>query len=232
MAEVRRVPVGDVELAVVVRERTGAAATPCVLLPGTGLTAASWDGVADRLAHTRSVYAVDLRGHGASAWPGRYSVAAMAEDVVGLLDRLAGLAGPVDLVGHSLGGLVALRVCAAAPGRVRRLVLEDVGMPHPRTPAPPTRPPGDLPFDWRVVEQVRPEVDAPAADWPAVLATLPVPVLVVAGGPTSFVRAEHVAELVATVTDGRAVTLDTGHEVHENDPEGFTAAALAFLDAP
>ena len=41
--------------------------------------------------------------------------------------------------------------------------------------------------------------------------------------------AEHVAELVAALPDGRSVTLDTGHEVHESDPEGFTRELLAFL---
>jgi esterase len=55
------------------------------------------------------------------------------------------------------------------------------------------------------------------------------PTLVVAGGPRSFVTGEHVAELVAALPDGRSVTLDTGHEVHESDPEGFTRELLAFL---
>ena len=55
------------------------------------------------------------------------------------------------------------------------------------------------------------------------------PTLVVAGGVRSFVATEHVAELVAALPDGRSVTLDTGHEVHETDPEGFTREVLAFL---
>ena len=53
----------------------------------------------------------------------------------------------------------------------------------------------------------------------------------VAGGPSSFVPAEHVAELVAALPDGRSVTLDTGHEVHAADPVGFVREVLAFLDA-
>ncbi len=170
--------------------------------------------------------AVDLRGHGESGWPGAYSIDLMAQDVGALLDAMA---SPVDLVGHSLGGLVALRVAAARPGRVRRVVLEDVGLPHPRRPDPPTRPEGDLRFDWRVVEQVRPEVDDPDPRWPAVARSMVAPTLVVAGGPRSFVAAEHVAELVAALPDGRSVTLDTGHEVHEGDPAGFSRELLTFL---
>ena len=55
------------------------------------------------------------------------------------------------------------------------------------------------------------------------------PTLVVAGGPRSFVTAEHVAELVAALPHGRSVTLDTGHEVHRTDPEGFIREVAAFL---
>ena len=50
-------------------------------------------------------------------------------------------------------------------------------------------------------------------------------------GRRSFVPAEHVAELVAALPDGRAVTLDTGHEVHDADPVGFVRVVRAFLDA-
>ncbi len=201
--------------------------TPVVLLAGTGLTARSWDVVAASVSATRTVLAVDQRGHGVSGWPGEYSIDLMAQDAGGLLEWLG---APVDVVGHSLGGLVALRVAAAHPSRVRRLVLEDVGMPHPRRPDPPARPDGELEFDWRVVEQVRPEIDDPDPSWPSVVASVAAPTLVVAGGPRSFVAAEHVAELVAALPDGRSVTLDTGHEVHESDPESFSREVLRFLE--
>ena len=226
MPEPTRVRVGDLHLAVHVRGNTG---PTVVFLHGTGTSASDWEGVSGPLAVTRRVVAVDLRGHGASDRPGRYSIAAMADDVADLLALVDD--GPVDLVGHSLGGLVALRVAAAVPGRVRRLVLEDVGMPHPRVPDPPTRPPGALPFDWRVVEQVRPEIDDPSPDWPDVVAAVTAPTLVVAGGPASFVSLEHVDELVGALPDGRATVLGTGHEVHAERPAEFTAAVAAFLDA-
>ena len=228
MADPRAVDLGDVVLGLVEHRSTEPVAPPVMLLHGTGATARTWDAVAAELSATRRVIAVDLRGHGESDWPGAYSIALMAQDITALLDRL--VLGQVDLVGHSLGGLVALRVAAASPAEVRRLVLEDVGMPHARRPAPPARPPGALQFDWRVVEQVRPEVDDPDPAWPAVVRSVAAPTLVVAGGPRSFVAAEYVAELVAALPDGRSVALDTGHEVHEADPEGFTRELLAFLD--
>jgi pimeloyl-ACP methyl ester carboxylesterase len=229
MAERVSWDLGDVVLSAVEWRCPAPLGAPVVLLPGTGLTARSWDVVAASLSATRSVLAVDLRGHGESRWPGTYSIDLMAADVGALLARRGD--GPVDLVGHSLGGLVALRLPAAVPQRVRRLVLEDVGMPHPRPADPPARPEGELGFDWRVVEQVRPEIDAPDPRWPDVVRSVTAPTLVVAGGPRSFVAADHVAELVAALPHGRSVTLDTGHEVHDGDPEGFLHEVQHFLDA-
>ena len=65
-----------------------------------------------------------------------------------------------------------------------------------------------------------------------VVGSVVAPTLVVAGGPRSFVAAEHVAELVAALPDGRSVTLDTGHEVHETDPDGFTREVAAPSSTP
>jgi pimeloyl-ACP methyl ester carboxylesterase len=201
---------------------------PVVLLPATGETAEDWDVVASSLHPARTVYAVSLRGHGPSDWPGHYSIQAMADDVTGLLRRLDDR--PVDLVGHSLGGLVACAIASAHPGLVHRLVLEDVGVPHPRPATVPPRPPGDLSFDWRVVEQVRPEIDDPDPRWENVVAGISAPTLVIAGGPSSPVPQEHVAELVRVLTDGRLVTVDAGHLVHDTRPVEFTDHLLTFLD--
>lgn len=232
MARVQRFEVGEVTLAVRVHDCLQPARTPVVLLPGTGLTASDWDVVASDLSRDRTVHAVDLRGHGGSDWPGTYSIEAMADDVAALLPQLTSGSEVdlVDLVGHSLGGLVACRVAAGAPELVRALVLEDVGLPRPRRPAMPSRPRADLPFDWGLVEQVRPQVDAPASDWPEVLRRVTVPVLAVSGGSRSFVPEEWVDDLVATVPSGRKVTIDAGHEVHGGRPDEFIAAVRAFLD--
>ncbi len=132
--------------------------SPVVLLPATGETAEDWAVVASALCSSRTVYAVNLRGHGPSDWPGTYSIQLMADDLTSLLNGAFGTPS-VDLVGHSLGGLVACQVAAVRPELVRRLVLEEVGLLKPRPADPPPRPAGILPFDWLVVEQVRPEID-------------------------------------------------------------------------
>lgn len=206
-----------------------AAWPPVVLLPGTGATADDWDPIAAQLSADRPVFAIDLRGHGHSDWPGTYSISLMAEDVTGLLPMLP--APQVDLVGHSLGGLVACRVAACEPARVRRLVLEDVGVPHSRPPAAPDRPAGPVSFDWAMVEQIRPEIDEPDSGWPDVIATIRAPALVIGGGASSFLPQQHVAELAAALADGALVTIDAGHLVHATRPAEFVAGLRSFLDS-
>ncbi len=229
MPEQLDVAIDGVTLRVHVWPAVDAARRPVVLLPATGETAEDWDAIAASLHSSRTVYAVSVRGHGSSDWPGHYSIQAMADDVTGLLRQLDD--PPVDLVGHSLGGLVACAIASAHPELVHRLVLEDVGVPHARPAAAPPRPPGALPFDWRVVEQVRPEIDDPDPRWGNVVAGIAAPTLVIAGGPSSPVPQEHVAELVRTVPDGRLVTVDAGHLVHARRPAEFTDHLLTFLDA-
>lgn len=201
---------------------------PVVLLPATAETAEDWDVVAAALSPTRTVYAVNLRGHGLSDWPGTYSVRLLADDVTRLL--AAELADqPVDLVGHSLGGLVACAVAAAHPELVHRLVLEDVGLLRPRPAAPPSRPEGVLTFDWRMVEQVRPEIDNFDPRWAEVIAAISAPTMVVGGGPSSPVPQDQIADLTRLLPHGRTITIDAGHLVHASKPEEFINAVMGFL---
>ena len=203
---------------------------PVVLLPATAETADDWHEVASALALTRTVHSVNLRGHGGSDWPGTYSIESMASDVVGLLPQLAD--HPVDVIAHSLGGLIACTVAASHPRLVRRLVLEDIGLLRPRPATVPDRPAGELEFDWRMVEQVRLEIDTPDSRWPIIIAEITAPILVIAGGPTSSMPQEHVADLARTAQNGQLVTVDAGHLVHATEPEAFLAAATTFLDSP
>ena len=72
----------------------------------------------------RRTLAPDLRGHGRSTADAPWNVAQLVQDLADTLDA-HGVAGPVDVVGHSYGGVVTLAFLAAHPGRVRRLVLLD-----------------------------------------------------------------------------------------------------------
>ncbi|MCX4782577.1 alpha/beta fold hydrolase [Streptomyces sp. NBC_01264] len=200
---------------------------PVLLLPALGRTAADWAAVRDELARERRVFALNLRGHGASAWPCAYSLPLMRDDVLAFLDAL-GLER-VDLVGHSLGGVVAYLAAAAQPHRIGRLVLEDAPAPLPREPVIPERPEGELAFDWAMVLAVRPQLDRPDPAWLADLARITAPTLVVYGGPTSHLAPASFDEVVRRIPDARLLTLPYGHLIHAAAPAEFTAAVAAFL---
>ena len=108
-----------------------AAAVPIVLHHGFGADAnINWfrPGLVDALVDEgRVVVTFDARGHGRSDKPGEpasYGPARMARDVVQLADHLG--VARYDLVGYSMGAVIALHT-GAADGRIRRLVLGGIG---------------------------------------------------------------------------------------------------------
>jgi lipase len=120
-----RVP-GEVELAI---WRAGDGPDPVVCLHGITAQHRAFNAAARYLAPTRGLVGVDLRGRGDSDKPDSgYGLEAHASDVVRVLDHL-GLENAV-LVGHSMGGFVALKAALAYPERVRALVLLDGGWPR------------------------------------------------------------------------------------------------------
>jgi pimeloyl-ACP methyl ester carboxylesterase len=93
-----------------------------ILLHGLGGFAASWRHNIAPLSSRATVYAVDLPGFGRSAKPrGRYDLGYFARALHGFLDAL-GLS-QAALVGHSLGGAVAVTYALTHPARVERLAL-------------------------------------------------------------------------------------------------------------
>jgi pimeloyl-ACP methyl ester carboxylesterase len=99
---------------------------PVVLIHGVAGRAAQWDDVARLLAVSHTVIAPDLLGHGESAKPrGDYSLGAHAS---GIRDLLVGLNfGRASIVGHSLGGGIALQFAYQFPERCERIVLVSSG---------------------------------------------------------------------------------------------------------
>ena len=104
---------------------------PALVLVHGGLDhARNWDWVARSLREHYHVYALDLRGHGNSAWaPGAmYSVVEHVLDLSALLDVINEF--PIRLIGHSLGGLIVLHYAGTYPERVAKAVsIEGVGFP-------------------------------------------------------------------------------------------------------
>lgn len=88
---------------------------PVVLLHGGLMTIEAFGPVLDKLASTREVIAVEAQGHGRTGPLDRpMTFAAMANDVAAVLKSL-GL-GPVDVLGYSMGGSIALRPSPSPAG--------------------------------------------------------------------------------------------------------------------
>ncbi|MBF5056855.1 alpha/beta hydrolase fold protein [Alcanivorax sp. 521-1] len=93
---------------------------PVVFFHGLNGNAESWRRQLDGLAGELSMWAWDAPGYGASDAGGEH-LDDLADAAIEFIERVA--PGPVSLVGHSMGGLVALRVALRDPARVDRLVL-------------------------------------------------------------------------------------------------------------
>jgi len=103
---------------------TGGAGRPLVVLHGLFGSADNWRSHIKRWQESRRVIAVDLRNHGKSPHVAGMSYAAQAADVEVLLDRLS--VDSCDLLGHSMGGKVAITLARQAPQRVARLIVADI----------------------------------------------------------------------------------------------------------
>ncbi len=104
-------------------ERYGAG-KPVLILHGLFGSGRNWQAIAKRLASEHCVYTLDLRNHGASPWADSMSYREMAEDVRALVEqqRLA----TVTLIGHSMGGKVAMVLALQYPSLVQRFVAVDI----------------------------------------------------------------------------------------------------------
>ncbi|MEO6124147.1 MAG: alpha/beta hydrolase [Ilumatobacteraceae bacterium] len=101
-------------------------AVPFVLCHGFSGSAHDFALSIEDLAVDRPVLAIDHRGHGRSEKVGdvdRYGIDRLAADVVAFIEAQG--QGPVDLLGHSMGGAISLRVTLARPDLVRSLILMD-----------------------------------------------------------------------------------------------------------
>ena len=207
---------------------------PVVLLHATGSSAGTWDRFAGELAEAgRFAIALDLRGHGTSSHPGEYSLELMVADALRFLDE-RGLSR-IDLVGHSLGGFVAMLLAARDPARVRRMVIEDA--PPPPTDnglsdgrsLPPEEPPEPVDFDWRLVRPIFRDTRTPKPEFWARVASITARTLLISGGRTSHVDPARIDELAAALPDAHVVAIEVGHLIHSTAPAEFAGAVLPFL---
>lgn len=237
--------------------------TPVILLHGLFGAAANWGAIQKALAPSYRVTAMDLRNHGASPHAPAMGYAALAADVAETMD------GPAAVVGHSMGGKVAMMLALTRPELVTRLVVADI--------APVRYPPGLrgtvaalqslalVPGLTRKAADAALALEVPepgmrafllqnllfARDPPAwrigldeIAAAMPDiedfkspenavyrgPTLVIAGGKSDYVRAEHHARFAALFPDSRFATIpEAGHWVHAEAPQAFVRVVREFL---
>ena len=221
---------------------------PVVLLHALAARTNTWDHFAAALIGAgRRVIVPDLRGHGRSARVERYPLGEFARDTIGLLDRLELPAA--DLVGHSLGGHVALTAAQHAPSRIRRLLVEDAAIPPRDEPeAEELRRQrskrgmlGTLGlaqsiavlfwrrFDLRMAKPTLAALRSPMPLWWDGLHSIHAETLLL-GGTVSPIPEERLMHLSAAIPNARMTMLAGGHHLHSCHLEAFLDVALPFLN--
>lgn len=221
-----------------VRYRLLGEGPPAVLVHGLSGSWRWWSPVSDSLAERRAVYVLDLprlgrrlRAAELAAWLGRWLQGTGLERV--------------DLVGHSLGGLVAAELAALQPERIRRLALvAPAGIPCGR---------GLLDRSLRLVETLydvrerlptivgdavrtgpldimRGVVFVSGRDLRADLAAVRAPSLLVWGERDQLVPTRVAEEWQVALPGSRLVLLPCGHVPMWEAPDELAASLLAFLE--
>ena len=99
---------------------------PLVMLHGGAWCWQEYLSLIPRLSQRWHTYALDLRGNGRSGWvPGHYRLKDFTEDNVAFVRELN---VPAVLIGHSIGGVIALMVASRCPEKVKALILEDIAL--------------------------------------------------------------------------------------------------------
>ncbi len=99
---------------------------PLILLHGLFGSGDNWGTVAKHLSQHYQVISVDLRNHGRSPHSASQNYSNMADDLLELCDALS--LERIHLLGHSLGGKVAMQFATDHPDRLEKLIVADMAM--------------------------------------------------------------------------------------------------------
>ncbi len=253
-----QVDIGDAQLSTLMLGR-GRGST-VVMLHGlvSGNMAGWYFHFALPLSASREVLLYDQRGHGESSLPdehrrARFDLDSQVRDLDVVLGHYETAGTPVDLVGHSMGALIALRFALREPHRVRRLVLVDAPMPAREYAGPSLM---GVTSAEQIVEYVAHHVPAGGngrrqarqrrrllalfdhstliedvlamgAEDDRELGALRIPVLLVYGRRSPCLAAGH--HLQRTLPQAELALLDCGHYVPEESPTELRALIEPFL---
>ena len=210
---------------------------PLLLLHGNGEDGSYFARQVDFFSATRTVYALDTRGHGQSPrGAGPFTLARFAQDLLDFMDEQK--LERAHILGFSDGGNIALTFALAHPERVDRLVLNGANL-DPAGVKPSVQIPtvwgyrlaslfaGRSPEARRHAEMLGLMVNEPHIS-PEALEALPMPVLVVAG-TRDMIREEHTRLIAGALPHSRLVLLPGDHFIAAKNPHAFNKAVEAFL---
>ncbi len=217
---------------------------PVVLLHGLCGSSLWWSRNMESLAWRHRVYALDLPGFGSLGRRSRFELAKAAAWVRDWM-RAVGLER-AHIVGHSMGGYIAMRLAATEPQAVARLALVApagvpmgrslVGQLYPLTMAAVRSAPSFLPilaYDTLragPLTAARAGIDLLAQDVRDAARQIEAPTLLVWGRHDPLVPPAHGAVLRHQLPNARLLLLDrAGHMPMYDRPRRFNAALLAFL---
>lgn len=229
-------------------------APPLLLVHGGGSTIESnWGRLIPALEGTRRLLAVELQGHGRTGpGDGPASFEGSADGVAALLEEIG--AGPVDVLGFSNGGQVAMQLAARHPHSVRRLVVASApfrrdgmvdgfwagmaaatyaGLPEPYRQAD-LAVSGDPEHAERMFQLDRELMLTGFTDWPQELvASIGAPTLVVVAD-RDVVRVEHAVTLAGLIRGARLLVVPGNHgdylgELAAAGDDGPLRRTLPFL---
>lgn len=225
---------------------------PVVLTHAFASQSGSWEHIAQTLAKAGfRVIAPDLRGHGRSQRTPAYALMEFEQDLIALLDALA--LEHASLIGHSLGGHLALKLASLQPGRFPCVIVEAAPVPPQDADDAATIAAAQVGpawrrslrllglgrllkllllrrFDLRAARPVLAELRAPMPDWWGRLATLQTPCLLLAS-PDDGLVTKRLPLLAARLPKATVRVLGAGHRLHGEHPQAFLAEVLPFLAA-
>ena len=98
-------------------------APPLIIAHGLYGSGKNWGAIARKLSEARRVVAVDMRNHGDSAWTETHHYTDLGADLV---EVAAHIGGPIDLLGHSMGGKSSMIAALTRPDLIRKLIVADI----------------------------------------------------------------------------------------------------------
>lgn len=226
-------------------ESRSGAGTPVALIHGLSGSTRWWSRNVEALSGRHLVAAVDLIGFGRNRRLTTPLLMPAFQEVTALLARwLETFKEPVHLMGHSMGGLLAIRLAAERPDLVRSLVLVNaVGMPFALRPGPHLRALPKRPWGLNLAPVLIPDafragptslalasarvLRGDARDW---MRHIRVPALLVWGEADPLVPVRYAEEMQRLIEGSRLVVLQhAAHVAMWDNAEEFNRVALDFI---